>query len=84
MYEEILSMLKPHVANRTHAQSLAVRLDEILQDKIEAAYDRGKDEGRDEGWQDGYDDGVSDGASEGWQEGYDTGVLETEERLEDL
>ena len=79
MYEEILRMLKPHVANKVHCESLAERLADLFVEKIERAVAAENEEAYDAGYQDGVDDGRSDGQQEGYDEGYQVGYEEGKE-----
>lgn len=60
MYEAILSLLKPHVANKVRCESLAARLDAMFQDRCDLV----RNGALDEGYEYGYSDGCSDGAIE--------------------
>ena len=75
MFDEILRMLKPHVANVSHCTSLAGRLADLCQEKIDIAHTRAVDEG----YSEGYDDGLADGEAQGWSDGYDVARDELED-----
>jgi flagellar biosynthesis/type III secretory pathway protein FliH len=69
MTEEILSLLKPHVANKNQCILLAERLQLLIEEKAEANLKAKSDWQYDEGYKDGYDDGLVDGYEQGTIEG---------------
>lgn len=76
MYEKLLSLLKPHVANKDRCFTLVERLLDLFESEMEKVKARIEEDSLNESYEGGYSDGVGDGLEEGYNEGYNNGLNE--------